>query len=107
MARIRILAAVAQDFDRIFEFVFERAPESATERIAAIVEALNILATSPMIGRPAPHGLRELVISTGASGYLALYRFRQIEDEVEVLAVRSQRERAYASRTTSRKKRSG
>lgn len=104
MTRVRILAAVAQDFERIFDFVFERAPESATARIAAIVEALGILATSPMIGRPVPHGLRELVISSGASGYLALYRYKQIEDEVEVLAVRSQRERAYVARTASRKR---
>jgi hypothetical protein len=40
-------------------------------------------------------GQRELIISTGASGYLALYRYDPGQDTVFVLAVRSQRERDY------------
>jgi hypothetical protein len=40
-------------------------------------------------------GQRELIISHGASGYLALYRFDPAQDIVFVLAVRSQRERDY------------
>ena len=36
-----------------------------------------------------------LVIATGASGYLALYRYDPRQDTVFVLAVRSQRERGY------------
>jgi hypothetical protein len=40
-------------------------------------------------------GQRELIISTGASGYLALYRYDPMSDTVLVLAVRSQREQRY------------
>jgi len=39
------------------------------------------------------HGdIRELVISLGQTGYIALYRFVVPQDEVRVLALRHQRE---------------
>lgn len=95
MSRVVLAPALRADFDRIFDFLFERAPEYAAARIEAIVEALDILETSPLIGRPAALGQRELIISTGASGYLALYRYDPAQDTVFVLAVRSQRERSY------------
>jgi len=98
VTRICLLPGLTQDFERIFDFLFEHAPDTASDRIAAIVEALNVLATSPLIGRPAPKGLRELVIATGASGYLALYRYRHADDEVDVVTVRSQLERGYRKR---------
>ena len=95
MSRIILAPSLRADFDRIFDFLFERAPEYAAVRIEAIVEALDILETSPLIGRPVAFGQRELIISTGASGYLALYRYDPAQDTVFVLAVRSQRERNY------------
>ncbi len=95
MSRIILAAQVRNDFDRIFDFIFEHAPRSAAERIEAIIAALDVLETSPLIGRPAGQGQRELIISTGASGYLALYRFDPTQETVFVLAVRSQRERDY------------
>jgi len=95
VSRIVLAPALRADFDRIFDFLFERAPEYAAVRIEAIVEALDILETSPLIGRPVAFGQRELIISTGASGYLALYRYDPAQDTVFVLALRSQRERNY------------
>lgn len=95
MSRVILSPHVRSDFDRIFDFLFEHAPESAAGRIQAIIDAIDVLQTSPSIGRPVAHGQRELVISTGASGYLALYRYDALRDTVYVLAVRSQRERAY------------
>lgn len=95
MTRIVVAPQVKDDFDRIFDFLFEHAPQYAIERIEAIVSAIDILATSPLIGRPVAMGQRELVIATGASGYLALYRYDPARDTVFVLAVRSQREGGY------------
>lgn len=95
MTRIVLSAQLRVDFDRIFDFLFDHAPEHAAQRIEAIISALDILATSPLIGRPVAMGQRELIISSGASGYLALYRFDPALDAVSVLAVRSQRERDY------------
>jgi plasmid stabilization system protein ParE len=93
VSRIILAPALRADFDRIFDFLFEHAPEYAAARIEAIIEALDILETSPLIGRPVASGQRELIISTGASGFLALYRYDPAQDTVFVLAVRSQRER--------------
>jgi toxin ParE1/3/4 len=94
---IRVIFApkVKADFDRIFDFLFEQAPEYAATRIKDIIAAIDILQTSPMIGRPMAFGQRELIISTGKSGYLALYRYDPAKDTAFVLAVRSQRERNY------------
>ena len=64
-------------------------------RIEAIVAAIDILETSPVIGRPVAFGQRKLVIATGSSGYLALYRYNPVLDTAFVLAVRGQRERDY------------
>ena len=88
-------AQVGADFDRIFDFLFEYAPEFAAARIDAIIAAIDILETSPMIGRPVAFGQRELVIATGKGGYLALYRYDPAQDTAFVLAVRSQREQDY------------
>jgi len=40
--------------------------------------------------------MRELVISSGATGFVALYRHRPVLDRVEILAVRHQREAGFA-----------
>ena len=95
MSRVILAAQVKTDFDRIFDFLFEVAPEFAAPRIEAIMAAIDILQTSPLIGRPLAFGQRELIIATGASGYLALYRYDPANDTVFVLAVRSQREQGY------------
>lgn len=95
MSRVVLAPRIKADFDRIFEFLFEYAPEFAVTRIEAIIVAIDILETSPLIGRPAAFGQRELVIATGASGYIALYRYDPAQDTVYVLAVRSQREQDY------------
>ena len=95
MSRVVLSRKVKDDFDRIFDFLFEHAPEYAADRIEAIIAAIDILASSPMIGRPVSSGQRELVIATGASGYLALYRYDPLADTIYVLAVRGQRECDY------------
>ena len=95
MSQLVLAAQVRADFDRIFDFLFEHAPEFAAVRIEAIISAIDILETSPLIGRPVAFGERELVIATGSSGYLALYRYDPVLDTAFVLAVRSQGERDY------------
>ncbi len=95
MARIILAPQVQNDTDRIFDFLFEHAPDSAAERVASIISAIDILQTSPRIGRAISGGKRELVISTGASGYVALYQYVPDLDTVFVLAIRSQREAGY------------
>ena len=95
MAQVVLSAQLQGDFERIFDFLSEYAPDTAVDRIEAIVAALDVLESSPLIGRPVENGKRELVIATGASGYLALYRFVPELDTVFVLDVRSQRELGF------------
>ena len=98
MSHVVLSRKVKDDFGRIFDFLFERAPQYAALRIEAVISAIDILDSSPLIGRPVSAGQRELIISTGASGYLALYRYDPLADTIYVLAVRSQREHDYKLR---------
>jgi len=83
------------DISRAFEFMAESDPYAASAAVAAIRNAISVLSEHPLIGRTIDSPLRELVISFGRSGYLALYRFRPERDEVRVLAVRHQRQLDY------------
>ena len=62
---------------------------------SAIESAVNVLAAHPLVGRRVDGDLRELVISFGETGYVALYRFIAQQDQVRVLALRSQRAIGY------------
>jgi len=104
MARLILAPEIRADFDRIFDFIFEHTPDHAAKRIDDIVCALDILQSSPLIGRPVERsvGMRELVISNGVHGYLALYRFVPELETVFVTAIRSQRELRYRRDNNSR-----
>ena len=69
--------------------------ERAASFAAGIQSAVDSLAAHPLIGRRIEGDLRELVISFGVTGYIALYRFVVRRDEVRVLALRHQREIGY------------
>ena len=95
MAQIVLSARLQHDFERIFDFLFQHSPETTVDRIDSIIAALDVLESSPLIGRPVENGKRELVIATGTRGFLALYRFVPELDTVFVLGVRSQRELGF------------
>jgi plasmid stabilization system protein ParE len=67
-------------------------PDAAIAAAGAIRSAVENLAAHPLLGRRVHGDIRELVISFGQTGYLALYRFVVLHDEVRVLAIRHQRE---------------
>jgi plasmid stabilization system protein ParE len=83
------------DVERIVEFQLETSPEAAAQALESIRSAVGILEAHPLIGRREDEHLRELVISRGATGYLALYRFDPAFDVVRILRVRHQREAGY------------
>lgn len=95
MAQVVLQDEVLDDFDRFLDHLMQHDVEEAAERIRKITDALRVLETSPFIGRPTADGLRELVIGTGARGYVALYEYDPERDAVFVLAVRSQKEAGY------------
>lgn len=93
MARLELAPEVLDDFDRYFDRFFDHLhafePEDIPQRISEILDALQVLTHSPLIGRTVRGGLRELVIGQDARGYVALYRFIPGIDTVFMLAVRS------------------
>ncbi len=95
MTRWVLAAAAAEDLERLLEFLLERFPRDVVQTVDLITDALNILQQHPRIGRPREVALRELVISRGKTGYLALYEYDEVADLVIVLAVRHQREQDY------------
>ena len=95
MTRIELAPEVLGDFDRFFDHIARHDPGAAPERIGGILEALQILTHSPLIGRPVQGGKRELVIGRASHGYVALYHYVAAIDTVFVLAVRGQREAEF------------
>lgn len=83
------------DVEALVDFLMEQDAVAAGETFDLLSEAIAVLERHPLIGRPVEHGLRELVVSRGRTGYVALYRFREQEDVVLILAIRHQREAGY------------
>lgn len=84
------------DLERITDFLLETEPAAALETVELIAEAVQVLGNHPLVGRPVEHDMRELIISRGRTGYIALYSHEEQHDTVLVLAVRHQREVGYA-----------
>lgn len=99
MTRIELAPEVFDDFDRFFDHIATFDPVSAPQRIAEIMQAINILSSSPLMGRPVRNGKRELVIGRGVRGYVALYRYVAGLDTIFLLALRHQRESGYKHHT--------
>ena len=95
MARLALDAGAQADLERLADFLVAADAAAAAETQSLIFDALAILESHPLIGRLAEGGLRELVISRGRSGYVALYEYREAQDLVVILAVRHQREAGF------------
>lgn len=68
---------------------------AALETAYLITDAVTMLENHPLLGRAMRDELRELVISRGQSGYLALYDYHAGEGEILILSIRHQREAGY------------
>jgi plasmid stabilization system protein ParE len=83
------------DLERLLTFLAREDSAAAVRSATAIASAVSLLAEHPLVGRIRHREIRELVISFGKSGYVALYRFVPHRDEVRVLGVRHQRELGF------------
>ena len=83
------------DLERLANFLLQTDPQAAQDTAVLTFEVLDILTQHSEIGRKVHFGQRELVISRGRTGYLALYRFLPHIDRIVVLALRHQRESGY------------
>jgi plasmid stabilization system protein ParE len=95
VAQVVYSANAVDNIEHALQFLRENNPEVAVASAVAIRSAVENLASHPLIGRRVEGDLRELVISYGATGYIALYRFDIQRGQVRVLALRHQREIGY------------
>jgi toxin ParE1/3/4 len=95
VASIRYASKVTDDFDRILDHLIKHESVDAIERFTGIRAAINVLASSPLIGRAVAGEFRELVIGRGGRGYIALYRYSEAMDRITVVAIRAQKEAGY------------
>jgi plasmid stabilization system protein ParE len=99
-AYLVLLAPEAQeDLERLYLFSLELGPDVADRALAAIEGSYALLRHSPFSCRKAAEGkrgplVRELIISFGSSGYVALFEILD-DSTVLVTAVRHQRESDY------------
>ena len=99
LAKLSYSPRALQDLVRRTDCLLLGDPQAALQTIDVIEEAVHILRRHPQIGRPVEDDLRELVISRGTTGYVALYSFEQAHDACLILAVRHQREAGYPDMT--------
>ena len=92
MATVVYSKRALDHIERAFAFLRDKNPEAALNAVTAIQSAIDNLAAHPLVGRRIEGELRELIISYGHSGYVALYRFVVSTDEIRILAIRHQRE---------------
>ena len=95
MPRLVFAPQAAQDLKRLTEFLLETDPLAANETVSVLIDGLVILKQHPLIGRTIEQDYRELVISRGRTGYVALYRYDVTRNVVLVLAFRHQRESGF------------
>ena len=97
VAQVVYSEAALADLERTFEFIAREDSAAGVAAAKAIGEAVSTLANHPLLGRIVERDLRELVISYGKTGYVALYRFVPALDQVRILGIRHQRELDYPS----------
>lgn len=96
MAQVVYTQNALANLERAFLFLAEHDdPHAALASAAAIREAVETLSNHPLIGRRVEGNVRELVISYGKTGYVALYRFLPRQSLIRILAIQHQRELDY------------
>jgi plasmid stabilization system protein ParE len=83
------------DLERIFSFYDKLDRAFALQQLALIRSAILILNEHPRFGRPLSADLRELIISVGKRGFVALFHYDEVAQNVLILGIRHQREAGY------------
>ena len=97
ICKIRYTASAREDLLRLYAFLLDQDLQAAKHALTKIEKSIELLQAFPFTCRKAMTNnpfIRELVISFGANGYVALF---EIDDDttVTILAVRHQREDDY------------
>jgi addiction module RelE/StbE family toxin len=92
LVRIVFSPRALKDLERLTDFLLEIDKNAALATIDLIEGAIQILSQHPFVGRSYDMHIRELIISRGKSGYVALYSFDDIKNAILICSVRHQKE---------------
>ena len=95
--QIRFTKTAREDIKRLYAFLLAQDMQATNHALETINKAIELLKTFPFTCRKAKADnpfLRELIISFGANGYVALFEIEESQT-VTILAVRHQREDDY------------
>jgi plasmid stabilization system protein ParE len=92
VAQVVYTRRALDDLAARLRFLAKDSEAAALDALQVIQSAVATLKDHPLIGRTVAGNLRELVVSFGHTGYIALYRFLPAQNLVRVLGVRHQRE---------------
>jgi len=95
--QVRFTQEARDDLKRLYAFLLDQDKHAAERALVTIRQAMVLLATFPFTCRKAQLNkpfLRELIISFGVNGYVALFEIEE-NHQVTILAVRHQRENDY------------
>jgi plasmid stabilization system protein ParE len=98
VTRLVFSPSALQDIERLAEFLIKSDAGAASATAEVLTGGLKILEDHPLVGRPAELGYRELLISRGRTGYVALYKYEVERDAAVILAIRHQREGGFLDR---------
>jgi plasmid stabilization system protein ParE len=92
MASLLYSQGALDDLERLAAFLRDDDPVAAEATAALVMQALEILEAHPLMGRVASGNFRELIISRGRTGYIAVHEYEAARDRVLVHAIRHQRD---------------
>ena len=92
MAKFEYSQDALADIECLVDYLIDVNLEVALEAFNVIDDGVRLLTRHPEIGRQLGGGKRELVISRGRTGYIAIYAFDKWINTVAVLAIKNQRE---------------
>lgn len=94
---VRYTRAAREDLTRLYGFLLQQSPSLAQLARTAIGKAMELLTEFPFSCRkvtPDNPFLRELLITFGSNGYVALFEI-ETNNQITILALRHQREEDY------------
>ncbi|MDP2153223.1 MAG: type II toxin-antitoxin system RelE/ParE family toxin [Methylotenera sp.] len=92
MTKLEYSNAAMADIERVVNFLMDVDLVAALDIFDIIDDGLHLLKRHPEVGRLVGACMRELVISRGNTGYIAIYEFDRLVNVVVVLAIKHQRE---------------
>ena len=94
MSQVRLSADARLDLQRLYNFLSEKDVNAADRAVATIIESFGLLESIPLSGKAIDEsrGMRKHVISFGATGYIALYRYTEHDDCAVIARIYHQKE---------------